>query len=242
MNILILNGSPKGEGSITMRLTQKFLEGVREAKPDCLMETILLRDAEIEHCRGCEACWGSSPGKCVINDQGNIIHEKYLAADLIIWSFPLYTYGAPSKAKACMDRLTFPSLMPQMFYDRDGIIRHPWRFKGRHERQILISSSGFPQIEGNYDALLRQMNVVNPNITNFICCGAPALFLPGYEKYRERMENYLEDMQQAGLEYLRNDGRISRRLLTRLKEPLVPPEEFMDIFNSNFSWNYKDNR
>lgn len=243
MNILVLNGSPRGEKGRTLRLTEAFIEGVKEAKPESAVEFITIKDANIDHCRGCGACWRTSPGKCVIEDDLAAIHKKYVSADLIIWSFPLYIYGAPSKTKACMDRLVFSSLMPQMYYDKNGVVRHPWRFKGKHERQILVSSCGFPQIEHNYDALLAQMDIINGNITNILCCASAALAqdFPLFKPYRDRVEAYLADVKQAGIEYLRNDN-ISLPLLNRLKEPLVPPEEYMELFNSPWSWNYVDER
>ena len=36
MNVLVINGSPKGEQSNTLRLTNAFLEGVCDSQKDCL--------------------------------------------------------------------------------------------------------------------------------------------------------------------------------------------------------------
>lgn len=241
MDILVLEGSPKGKNSRTLQLTKKFIEGVKAAKSDCTVKVIHLQDAKIEPCSGCMVCWKKTSGKCIIDDDAMAIRDKYIAADLVIWSFPLYIYGAPSQTKACMDRLVFSSLMPQMYYDKDGVVRHPWRFKGRHEKQVLISTCGFPQIEHNYDALLAQMNIINANITNILCCGSAALHLPVFEAYRDRVKAYLNDVKQAGFEYIRYDA-ISRPLSDRLKEPLVPPEKYMELFNSLWNWDHVDER
>ena len=241
MKVLVLDGSPKGKEGRTMKLTEKFIEGVKEARPDCLVEYICLKDVRIEPCTGCSACWRKTRGRCVIDDDAMSIRDKYVKADIIVWSFPLYIYGAPSKTKACMDRIVFPSLMPQMYYDKDGVVRHPWRFKGRHEKQVLISTCGFPQIEHNFDALLAQMNIINANITNILCCASGALYPPMFDAYRERVEAYLADVKQAGIEYIRNDA-ISLPVINRLKEPLVPPAEFMERFNALWNWDYVDER
>lgn len=42
MNILILNGSPKGERSNTMHLTNAFIKGIQEIEHDCIIETTYL--------------------------------------------------------------------------------------------------------------------------------------------------------------------------------------------------------
>lgn len=232
MKVLVLNGSPKGNKSFTLTMTELFLEGIRKVEPNLEVDVVCLLDKEIKPCRGCEACWRTTPGKCVIKDDAIAIHEKYITADLIIWSFPLYLCGVPSHTKACMDRIVFPCLMPQMAFNEDGVIFHPFRNRGAHQRQVLISSCGFPQIEHNYDGLIHQMRIVNRNITNIICAAAPAAWpIPQSAPYKERVEQYKKDMKQAGVEYLRN-GSLSIQLINRLKEPMAPAEEFMDVFNA----------
>ena len=86
-----------------------------------------------------------------------------------------------------------------------------------------------------------QMNIINANITNILCCASGALYPPMFDAYRERVEAYLADVKQAGIEYIRNDA-ISLPVINRLKEPLVPPAEFMERFNALWNWDYVDER
>lgn len=62
MNILVINGSPKGKKSNTYRLTDAFLRGVRQAEKDAVIEELTVYDMDIKPCRGRFACWSKTPG------------------------------------------------------------------------------------------------------------------------------------------------------------------------------------
>ena len=55
MKILVLNGSPKREGSDTMHITRAFLDGMQEAAPQDI-HIIHTIDQHIEYCTGCFSC------------------------------------------------------------------------------------------------------------------------------------------------------------------------------------------
>lgn len=236
MKVLVFNGSPKGaEQSTTLRLTEKFLEGMKECRPDIACETLHIKDLEIDHCRGCSACWRTKTGKCVIEDDVAGIIPKYVAADLVIWSFPLYIYGAPSKTKACIDRVVFPCLMPDIYLDEMGVIRHPWRYpKLIDQRQVLISSCGFPKIEYNYDGLFAQLDIVSQRFTHIVCTGTMAMRLP---EYKQEVANYMELMKQAGREYAVN-GCLTQQTADKI-ESVISDEDgyakYIDDFNAFFA-------
>ncbi len=123
MNILVLNGSPQGSKSNTMKVTNAFLEGLQqEGHYD--ISIIEVRSKKIEPCSGCFSCWKDTPGTCVFNDDMSEILDFIIGADLVIWSFPLYFYSMPSKLKALMDR-TLPLNLPFMDTNPDGGIIHP---------------------------------------------------------------------------------------------------------------------
>ena len=63
MKILVINGSPKGERSDTMKVTRAFLEGMGET-----YDYIDTMRVNVKPCLGCYACWFQTPGKCVQND------------------------------------------------------------------------------------------------------------------------------------------------------------------------------
>ena len=103
MKVLILNGSPKGDKSNTYRLTSAFLDGLRQTQP-VEAETIETGKLHLLPCRGCFACWSRTPGKCVLQDDMAGVIEKILAADVLIWSFPLYYFSIPGQLKLLIDR------------------------------------------------------------------------------------------------------------------------------------------
>jgi len=110
MKILLLNGSPRGEQSNTMKIANAFLDGVC-IQNDHEIKTVIVYNQNIQHCYGCYSCWGETQGVCVQNDDMTELLNLYICADLVIWSFPLYYFGMPSGIKAFLDRqmpLNFP--------------------------------------------------------------------------------------------------------------------------------------
>ena len=118
MNILAINGSPKGKRSNTWCLTSAFLDGIiawaengRKQAP--AIETLSVSALDIKPCLGCFSCWSKTPGKCCIHDDMRAVIEKILWADVIIWSFPLYYFGLPGQLKNLIDR-QLPMSLPFM--------------------------------------------------------------------------------------------------------------------------------
>ena len=66
MNILVINGSPKGKRSNTYRMTQAFVEGMQQAVEDVQVEELTVRQLEIKPCLGCFACWNK---KCTCHSE-----------------------------------------------------------------------------------------------------------------------------------------------------------------------------
>ena len=66
--VLILNGSPKGENSSTLKATKAFVEGIIEGDSSYEAEYVWISDLNIKPCLGCLSCWGRTPGECVINN------------------------------------------------------------------------------------------------------------------------------------------------------------------------------
>ena len=236
MKVLVFNGSPKGtEQSVTLSLTQKFLDGMKECRPDMDYEILHIKDMEIDHCRGCSVCWRSKTGKCVIDDDASRTIPKYVAADVVIWSFPIYIYGPPSKTKACIDRIVFPCLMPDIYLDNRGVILHPWRYpKLIDQRQVLISTCGFPQVERNYDGLFASLDIISRRFTRIVCAGTMAMRLPAYEK---EVATYYELMQQAGREYAVN-GELTWQTAEKIENVISDEDgyaKYIDDFNAFFA-------
>lgn len=158
MNILVLNGSPKGNASNTLRLTDSFLKGLQDAYSNKNIETSIdivhINNLHIEACRGCFSCWNKTPGRCIVNDDMMSVLEKLRWADLTIWSFPLYYFNVPRPLKTLIDR-QLPLSLPFMTERTDGAGHgnHPSRYDMSGKRTILISTCGFYTAEKNYDSV-----------------------------------------------------------------------------------------
>ena len=233
MKILILNGSPKAENSNTLKLTDSFVEGMREIT-NCKVDTVHVIHKKIAPCRGCFACWNKTPGKCIVRDDMDDILPKFIDADVIIWSFPLYYFGMPSPIKALMDRL-LPLNLPAMLKKEDGSGGHPPRYeKLIYKRHVLISTCGFYSRENNYEALKRQFEIAWGGYGRkpaMILCPEGELFR--VPQLRQRTDEYLVHVRQAGREYA-NDGIFSAQTQEKLNELLFPPNTFIKMANA--SW------
>ena len=223
MNILVINGSPKGERSNTLRLTNAFLEGICHSQKDCFpdIDRLHIAQMDINSCLGCFSCWKTTPGKCCIYDDMNIILEKLLWADLTIWSFPLYYFSLPGKLKTVIDR-QLPLSLPFMLSNAEGG-GHPTRYDMSKKKTVLISTCGFYTAKQNYDSVTAQFDRIcgKGNYTTLFCGEGELFRVPELSK---RTDEYLAVVQQAGQEYA--SGGIKAETNAKLQELLFPRDVF----------------
>lgn len=235
MNILIINGSPKGEKSNTFQITAAFIDGMQSALGGAFKaEQFNVSTAQIEHCRGCFCCWTATPGKCVIHDDMDALLPKIIEADVIIWSFPLYYYGMPSKVKALLDR-NLPLNLPFITACPDGGYEHPQRHNRPAAKNVLISTCGFCSTKNTFEALVKQFDILTGGDYTKILCPEGELF--SQAELRGRTEQYLSDVKQAGEEYARS-GSFTKETEEALSTLLYPPQAFLAMANA--SWEVAD--
>lgn len=233
MNILVLNGSPKGEKSNTFRITSAFLDGLN-ARDNIV--TVDIGSLEIGHCLGCYACWTKTPGRCVLKDDMAGLLAQYVNADLVIWSFPLYFFGMPSKIKAFMDRL-LPLSFPVIRVESDGTNSHPSRYDLSHQRHLLISTCGFYSVKGNYDGLIRQFEILfGDRLTKILCPEGELFRVP---ELSARIDEYLSHVKKAGREYS-SYSAFTQETQNKLEELLYPPDVFIEMANADWEMNMAD--
>lgn len=98
-NILVISTSLR-KGSNSELLADKFISGAKEAGHH--VEKISIRDKTIGFCRGCLAC--QKTGRCVIQDDGDVIACKMLTSDVIVFATPIYYYEMSGQMKTILDR------------------------------------------------------------------------------------------------------------------------------------------
>lgn len=100
MNILILNGSPRMSGN-----TRTLLNVMKEQLEQ--KHTVELVDVCRQKLSGCVACDSckSNGGHCVQPDDSDVLVQKILAADLVVFGTPVYWWGMSAQMKMVVDKL-----------------------------------------------------------------------------------------------------------------------------------------
>lgn len=220
MKILIINGSPKGKGSNTYKLSSAFAEGIKE-KVGAEVEELHVNNLDIKPCLGCFSCWNKTPGECVIKDDMSSVLERILAADLVIWSFGLYYFNVPGKMKNLIDR-QLPLALPFMVKDSESG-GHPARYDMSGKKHVVISTCGFYTAEGNYGSVDTMFDhFIGKDKYEKIYCAQGELFrIP---ELRDRTDEYLGSVKKAGGEYI--SGGISSETREQLDTLLFPRETY----------------
>jgi len=114
IKILAFAGSPRRYGNSETLLD--WVLGSMIADPDIVIEKVPLDEADINPCRGCNAC--EKLNKCIQRDGMDLYHDKIIAADIILLSSPIYCMGIASQPKALIDRA-------QVFRSRKYVLKLP---------------------------------------------------------------------------------------------------------------------
>ncbi len=228
MNILIINGSPKGKKSNTYKLTKAFINGISE-KSETECEEIVVKDKNIGTCIGCFGCWNKTPGVCVIKDDMKEVLDKILWADIVIWSFGLYYFNVPGRMKMLIDR-QLPLALPFMVSESESG-GHPMRFDMSGKRHVIISTCGFYTAKGNYGSVNAMFDhFLGKNSYETIYCGQGELFR--VDALHNRTDEYLGYVRKAGEEFVTSG--ISSDTREYLDELLFPRETFETMADA--SW------
>ena len=235
MRILLINGSPKGKTSNSLRLAESFVEGVREVAErngEVTLDEVHAVSLKIAPCRGCFACWKHTPGSCCIKDDMKDVIEKIIQADMVIWSFPLYYFNVPGILKNLIDR-QLPMSLPFMSENTsgNGSGSHDARYEMKEKRHVLISTCGFYSAEKNYDSVLQMFDhFLGKDNYATIFCGQGELF--GVKEVSARTSEYLAFVREAGVEFA--NGKIPEELNRKLCTQLYPKEVFERM--ADVSW------
>ncbi|WP_316608949.1 NAD(P)H-dependent oxidoreductase [uncultured Ruminococcus sp.] len=228
MKILLINGSPKGARSNTLRLSHAFVEGI-EAHTEAELEEMIVGELDINPCLGCFSCWSKTPGSCVRSDDMQNVLDRILWADIIIWSFGLYYFSVPGPLKTLIDRL-LPMALPFMEKDAEGGGHAP-RYDMTGKRHIVISTCGFYTAEGNYDSVNAMFDhFLGKGGYDEITCGQGELFR--VPELRSKTDAYLSIVRRAGAEFAA--GSISASSKEELSELLYPRAVFEEMADA--SW------
>ena len=105
MKVCVLMGSPRKEGN-TAALLKPFCGELE--KSGAKVDVHWLYDLEIRPCLACRNCqkdW--SVFGCAQKDDGQVLFDRIMAADLIVMATPIYSWYCTPPMKALLDRMVY---------------------------------------------------------------------------------------------------------------------------------------
>lgn len=101
MKIIGINGSPRGERSVTLQLITAVLDGAKEKGAE--VDIVNLIDHDLRFRNACSACF--QEGRCTEEDDFPELYRKIKAADGIVLGSPVYFDLATGQMKLLIDRM-----------------------------------------------------------------------------------------------------------------------------------------
>ena len=226
MKILVFNGSPKKEKSDTMHITRAFLDGMNEAEKQDV-RIIDVTDKNIEYCTGCFTC-KKNGGTCIFEDDMKGILEEILDSDLLLFSYPLYSYGMPAPLKALIDRtMPLSSLAMKRVGDR---YQHVGQADFSKLRYMMICGCGFPNSKHNFEPAVKQFKLCFPNYHTIITVPESPMFNAPEADIVTKPR--LELVKKAGKQFAEKGG-IDSELYEQICSPMIPEEQYAQIVNAS---------
>lgn len=235
MQILVLQGSPRGRAGVTDKVLKQFLSGVEAAGAD--YETIYLAQKKILPCSGEFHCWAVTPGKCINAEKDDVasIHELMKRTDVWIFATPLYVDSMTGQMKTFLDR-SLPLFQPYFRVSEEGECYHPWREIALGKQVVLVAVNGFYE-RSHFEPLVLTFRRITRNLQGE---WAGAILRPhGWVlatpiALKERRERVMNALVQAGRELV-EQGRVSEKAQEEIALELVPKDVFIQTANSY--WN-----
>lgn len=106
MKIVTIIGSPKGKGN-TYDITKKVEEEIIRIDKDVEFEYLILKEANLQTCKGCFQCIEKGEHYCPIKDHRQQIEIKLKEADGVIFATPVYVCNVSWIMKNFIDRFAY---------------------------------------------------------------------------------------------------------------------------------------
>ena len=151
--VLIISSSLR-KNSNSEQLALKFAEGAKSAGHD--VEFVSLRDKEIKFCVGCLNCQKTQ--RCFMHDDTDIIREKILHSDVLVFATPIYYYEMSGALKTLLDRAN-------PLYSSDYRFRNIYALATAAEDEDHVPQKAFSGIEGWIDCFEKA------HLTDTLFCG-----------------------------------------------------------------------
>lgn len=160
MNITVLMGSPNRKGSTSI-LVEEFKRGAEKAHHT--VDVVDVCHANIHPCIGCVACGYEGP--CVQKDDSQVIGEKLLSSDMVVFATPLYYYGMSAQLKTVVDRFCAYNSSLSSRHLKSALLTVAWN----------ADDWTFDALEAHYKTLVRYINFDDCGMVLGYGCGSPGM-------------------------------------------------------------------
>ena len=226
--ILLLNGSPKGKNSCTYKLTSAFLQGFNH-RDEYEIEEVFCSKLRISDCTGCFYCWRNEAGTCMLKDDMTELFQKYISADLVIWSFPNYFYGMPASIKRVMDRL-LPIYYQNLATADGNTTYHLHRHDLRHQKYLLFCSCGLYNTQRNTEGIRAQFEMLYGDACDMLFCSQSQLLSSQFMDYCT--QPYLQALETEGKRYAET-YRFTDGIRELFSKPFLPMQDFLSFVDAS---------
>lgn len=103
INVLGISGSPR-QGNSSFLLTKALAAAQAVAPEQVEIKEYSLRAKKVGPCLSCFRC-SQLDGECCLKDDFQELRDLWLAADVVLYSVPVYHMGIPGQLKCFIDRL-----------------------------------------------------------------------------------------------------------------------------------------
>lgn len=231
MKVIAFNSSPRREKSNTSLILDPFLKGMREAGAE--VELFYISKLEIRPCTGCFHCWLKTPGKCVQQDDIQLLIDKVREADIRVYGSPIYCYTFSGPMKNMLDRMV--SLASPFVEIAHGRTRHLPAQGEKPFKAVFISNCGLWDMY-NFEVAMTHMKMLHRDPPGEF---AGALLRPHGQALRQMLkmgapvQDVVEAAQEAGLQLVK-EGKMSPEILAAVSRELMPIETYVSMVNNKF--------
>jgi multimeric flavodoxin WrbA len=98
----------------TYQAVVQFLTNL-QALGDIEYEIVVLNNYRLGYCRGCMLCFDKGEEFCPLKDDRDVLFEKIMASDGVVFATPNYSFDMSGIMKAFLDRFGFACHRPRFF-------------------------------------------------------------------------------------------------------------------------------
>lgn len=158
--ITVITGSPHRHGS-SFLLTDRFIEGAQSVGASVFRFDAAFK--RVTACSGCDRC-AMGGSDCVYRDDMFELNPHLIAADLVVFSTPLYYYGFSAQIKLVIDR--FYAINSELHVSKEAVLlAAAWN----------SSPETFPALAHHYERLCEYMGWKNVGEILGVGCGTRSM-------------------------------------------------------------------